>query len=154
MRNLTWFEDGQPVDPGPIREVEARLGVKLPQDYVDFVQIHSGASNPDEAVFKYISEGREEIGSFGALISIDPSVRGNILEIISDLGDQISKSTVPIVETGYGDYVCLQYSDDRGCSISVYQHEKPFDRSMAFVAGTFSEFLDRLEVPDDDRFQA
>jgi cell wall assembly regulator SMI1 len=149
MKELTWFEPGEPLAAAEIESAEMRLGVKFPSDYAQVVASHSGGSNPDESEFEYLDKGRKRIGNFGTLLSLNQAKSGNLFEAIENLGDQLPAGVIPVMDTGSGDCVCLDYRKSPFPSIIYFVHERVGEDAVVSLTGTFAEFLDRLKEPDE-----
>lgn len=149
MRELTWFNVGDAIDDIKIRSAESQLGVVLPKDYVSMIGQNSGGGNPDECEFKYQVRGKSRIGNFGCLISLDPEVKSNVFSVIRILEGRIPALVVPIVETGSGDFVCLDFRKGSDASVVYFSHEIGDEDAIVPVASTFSDFVDSLTVPGD-----
>lgn len=150
MRNLTWFEPGEVIDEQDIVFAQNRLGVLFPPDYLSVASVHDGASNPDECEFEYIDRGRKRIGNFGTLLSLRDGYPDGVFDAIENLGDQLPKSVIPIIDTGSGDCICFDYRDSSIPSIVYFSHELAGDEATIFVAKSFAEFLDGLKEPEDE----
>ncbi len=153
MRELDWLEPGQTLESDEIAATEALLGVKFPADYATFIGAHSGASNPKESEFVYVDRGERQTGNFGALLSLREDQYDRLVDTLRDLGDQIPAGIIPIVETGWGDCVCLDYRESKDPAIAYFSHELSGDESIIRIAQSFSEFLDSLYIPDTDEVQ-
>lgn len=153
MRALTWLDPGIPLEPIALNVLEHRLGVAFPQGYRDLALKHDGASNPDESAFAFSSAAdRTRVGNFGGLLSLCAERPENgselLLECLESLGDRLPRDVVPIISTGNGDYICLDYRDRKSVpAIAYFDHE--LSNPISFVADSFEQFLDMLQVPDD-----
>lgn len=150
MKDLSWFEPGTPLDADEIRAAENRLGVNFPQDYIDFVKPHSGASNPDKSEFEYYDQGMKRVGNFGTLLSLVESDAESVFETIGNLSEQIPDRVIPVVDTGSGDCVCFDYRNLEVPKVIYFAHERSGEQSLLPLAGSFSEFVDKLQEPMDD----
>lgn len=150
MRKLNWFEPGEPLAANEIAATEELLGVKFPADYAALVGSHSGASSPRECEFIYVDRGKRQIGSLGVLLALKPDQPDRLVDAIRNLGDQIPVGVIPIIETGWGDFVCLDYRESKEPTIAYFSHELSGEDSIIFIANSVSEFLDSLYVPEDD----
>ena len=150
MKELTWFELGEPVEAEEIESAEKRLNVKFPPDYAQVVTLHSGASNPDQCEFEYLDGGRKKIGNFGTLLSVQEAHPDNLFDAIENLGDQLPAGLLPVVDTGSGDCVCLDYRKSAMPSVAYFVHERTSESAIVPLANTFAEFLNLLKEPDDE----
>lgn len=141
MRVLNWFEPGEHLEANEISLVEDLIGVKFPADYAALVGSHSGASNPRECEFVYVDRGEPQVGNLGALLALKPDQSDRLVDAIRDLGDQVPVGVIPIVETGWGDFVCLDYRESNEPTIAYFSHELSGEDSIITIARSFSEFL-------------
>lgn len=150
MRDLIWFEPGIPLAPEVISSAEGSLGVVLPQDYKILVTNHSGASNPEVSEFLYNDGRRENVGNFGTLLTLQNGSPESVFEAMTNLGNQLPESVIPVVHTGSGDCVCLDYRNSKLPKIVYFAHERNGEQSIVFLADSFTEFLDMLREPLGD----
>lgn len=152
MRQLGWFENGNPVSAEALKNLEKTLGHRLPADVVELARMHSGATNPEECEFVAVDRlGRRYISNFGGLLAFEGELGESVLGALRDLNvdGQLPPGVVPIVNTGFGDYVCLDYRNDAEPTIAYFAHERFGEDSLFPVAQTLTEFLDMLTVPKD-----
>lgn len=153
MRALTWLDPGMPLEAIDLDILEHRLGVAFPQGYRALVLNHDGASNPAESTFAFsTATGRKRVGNFGALLSLSANRSDSgselLLECLEGLGNRLPGDVVPIISTGNGDYICLDYRDRRPVpTIAYFDHEQ--SSSLSFVDNSFEQFIEMLQVPDD-----
>ncbi|MDR6889364.1 MULTISPECIES: SMI1/KNR4 family protein [Variovorax] len=153
MRQLTWFERGTPVTALAIQSLETSFGYRLPPDLVEFAMVNSGASNPEECEFVVTSgSGVEDVSCFGSMLAFDEDGPGTVLSTYRALrcDEQIPVSVLPIVNTGFGDYVCLDYRLDHVPTVAYFAHGKSGEDSLLTLATTFTAFLDLLTVPENE----
>lgn len=148
MRNLNWSYPGESIRAEDIVSVEQRLAVKFPEDYIEMISAHSGAYNPDECSFKYLDHGENHGSNFGYLVTLQDEQPQNVFEVIEDLEERLPKHLIPIIGTGSGDFVCLDYRLSDTPVISYFAHDYPLEDSVSFVAYTFSDFLELLTIPE------
>lgn len=150
MRILDWFDPGEGASVSSLETLQSKLGRVFPADYAAFVVQHSGANNPSECAFTVVDEGGARFGSnFGAVLRIDDEAAASIQETMQNLGDQLPADVVPIVDTGFGDYVCLRFVGGAEPVVAYYSSDRPKEQAMLPLAATFSDFLDILEIPED-----
>lgn len=151
MRILEWFEPGEGASVSSLETLQSALGHALPADYADFVSRHSGANNPSACAFTVQEADGSRFGSnFGAVLRVDGEDDGSILGTMRDLGEQLPPGVVPIVDTGFGDHVCLRFSEAGQSAVVYYSHDRPLAEALLPLAPTFTGFLDLLEVPADE----
>jgi cell wall assembly regulator SMI1 len=148
MRQLTWFDRGQAVSLAILVELEKLLGHHLSDDVVEMAKIHSGASNPDECEFEIQDNfGLRRLANFGGMLNFDGQSGESVLGTLRDLDGQLPSGVIPIIKTGSGDYVCLDYRGGGDATVVYFAHEKVGDESLIAVSRTFTEFLEMLTTP-------
>ena len=151
MRNLNWFELGHGADKASVEAVEAAVGFQLPDDFVAFATQYAGASNPDECEFDIVEpDNTVHFGNFGSLLQLVCDETENVIGTIENLGDRIPSGIVPIVGTGSGDYVCLDFRARGMASITYFFHERVGAPALVPLAPTFADFLEMLREPQDE----
>ncbi|MDM4772897.1 SMI1/KNR4 family protein [Solimonas sp. SE-A11] len=150
MRDLNWFEPGSPLEVNEIEAAEEGFGVKLPRDYVEFVLVNSGGSNPDESVFEYLDQGKKRVGNFGVLLSLSAEDEFSVFATLENLSGQLPDKVIPVVGSGSGDYVCLDFRGSDLPGVVYFLHERSGDFALVPLASSFSAFLDRLQEPEDE----
>ncbi len=150
MRSLSWFEPGVGASREEVDALERAIGFKLPHDFAEFVTRHAGSSNPDECEFDVVeSNGSKRQGNFGLLMSLSGADSESVLSALSDLRDQIPVGLVPVIDTGSGDFVCLDFRSGAETSVVYFFHEKSGGTAIVPLAQTFTDFLDGLRTPTD-----
>lgn len=143
MRELNWFEPGRGASESEVGNLERVLGLQLPRDFVEYLLRNAGASSPDENEFPVIDcDGNTNISNFGVLLPPFCEDGESIVGDLSDLGEQIPAGLLPVVGTGGGDYVCLDFRSGVGVSVVYFFHEETGDNAFVPLSATFSEFLD------------
>lgn len=150
MRKLTWFEPGEKLEKTDVLRAEEILGVALPRDYVRVVSQNAGASNPDECEFVLEIDNEEDICNFGSLLSLREADSETVMAAKADLSDQLPSGVVPVISTGSGDYVCLDFRQGTNPNVVYFAHERAGESSLVHLASTFSDFLELLRVPSDE----
>ena len=149
MRRLGWFEPGHGADKNAIRGLESVLGLRLPDDFSEFASEFAGASNPDESEFDVLERsGRKWVGNLGSVLRLEGDDVETILGTMRDLGSQIPPGVVPIVGTGSGDYVSLDFRSG-DVSVVYFAHEKTGEDSLIPLASSFADFLEMVRAPLD-----
>jgi hypothetical protein len=151
MRELNWFEPGRGAFRPEVGELEGVIGLKLPNDFIEFVIRNAGASNPDECEFEIAeSNGKTTVGNFGHLLPLFSDEGESVSGALSDLRNQIPSGLLPVIGTGSGDFVCLDFRSGTGASVTYFFHERLGGDAFVPLSETFSEFLDMLREPADD----
>ncbi len=150
---LNWevYDSDIPIhDPAQVARLEATLGVKLPQDYVDAVNAHAGKSTSLEQVD--IGKGSSVFGTL-FFICDDAAHRGhynNVYKALDDVRDWSGKALVEFVpfssNTSSGLY-CFDYRQCKQNPSVVFvdlEREPAHERALIPLASSFSEFLSKL----------
>jgi cell wall assembly regulator SMI1 len=119
-RPRLWGETAKAADEAQIASVEAKLGVKFPPDYRDFVRTHQGMS-PDPNVFSFVEKGRTTETNFGVLYHFEPDSTDRIdamyfiLRAIDDMSEWLPPGVVPFTTDDGGNPIAFDYraSKDR-----------------------------------------
>lgn len=150
MRELNWFEPGNPLDAEEIAAAQKKLHVELPSDYVLLIQSHAGASNPDESEFEYYDQGMKKIGNFGTILSLSQFDDESVFGAMDNLSQQLPQRVIPIVDTGSGDCICFDYRTSPNPSIVYFAHEHSSAQALIPLADSFSSFLEKLQEPTEE----
>lgn len=153
------IQDDTIIQPIPTNELllekEKKWRLIFPMDYKDFIMNYNGGI-PNEKTF----ECNKHIYAITRFLCILKNVHetqngwydigvveSQIGERLTDNEDLIGVEVLPIAELFAGDYVCLDYRNNKGIpSICIWSHEESadFDPVTYKVADTFSEFIEML----------
>ena len=139
-----------------LQEREVAWGVKLPDDYKEFIKKENGVI-PSKRYFHF-ENNEKVIDRFLAILAIseekteedyDIGVVSTQLEgrIVFD-EDNVGMQLIPIAALFGGDFVCLNYVEDsEKPSICIWYHEESYELEPAieFLANNFTEFLAMLQ---------
>jgi len=137
---------GHKFAPGFIAEIEKLIGQKIPQDYLDFLEIHNGGI-PEANMFNIPNTNN------GNTISEFIGVEGIISEK-KRMMSRLKSKVIPIAYAGGGNLICI--SLEEGFSGVYYwdhelesnEGEPPSWANMFFLSKSFSEFLNMLNKFD------
>jgi hypothetical protein len=137
-----------PLTEQQLNDTENRLGVKLPEDYRNFLQIYHGA-HPEPCGFKFRdasgSEDEAEIAYFLSPVDEDE----NIFDDADSYEGRIPENVVPIARDPGGNPILLGVSGENRGKIYFWidepdaEEEEVFS-ALGFVALSFTEFVDSL----------
>jgi cell wall assembly regulator SMI1 len=150
MRELSWFEHGHGASNDAVASLEREIGFDFPEDYRQFLIAFAGAGNPDESSFNVIDKGRPFAANFGSVLSVAIGENDSVRETMTNLGDSLMPGIVPIISTGMGDLVCLDFRNGMAASVVYYNHNRPLENSIIPLAHNFTIFLDMLEITSDE----
>lgn len=130
--------------------------VKLPKDFVEFMKENNGG-RPINGAFK-CNDHEYAIDRFLCLLKTPRDNTLGMYDIdvtltqledrLTDNEDLIGADILPIAVLFAGDFVCLDFRDDRENPIVVlWNHEESAELEPItyFVANTFSEFITKVE---------
>ncbi|MFD1408844.1 SMI1/KNR4 family protein [Kroppenstedtia eburnea] len=141
MERITWEGSEDTVDDDVIEEIEKKLGIKFPLDYIDVVKQYHGAT-PDPSKFDYGDERRS--GYFDRLLSFNPeeyeSVQRLSLDFVKD--EDTPANIIPFGMDAAGNLLCFDYKTSNSAPSVVYWlHE---ENKLAPISESFTHLLDRL----------
>ena len=139
-----------------LQEREVAWGVKLPDDYKEFIKKENGVI-PSKRYFHF-ENNEKVIDRFLAILAIseekteedyDIGVVSTQLEgrIVFD-EDNVGMQLIPIAALYGGDFLCLNYVEDsENPNICIWYHEESYELEPAieFLANNFTEFLAMLQ---------
>lgn len=150
MRELNWFEQGHGASMSEVNDLENETGLRLPRDFVEFVIRNAGASNPDECEFDIVdSRGKTHLGNFGIVLPLFSENGDSVASALSSLDGQIPVGVLPVIGTGSGDFVCLDFRSGDGVSVTYFFHERTGSDALVPLSTTYSDFLNMLREPAD-----
>jgi hypothetical protein len=150
---LEWDDYGKAISLKKVKKVEDKLGITFPDEYIDYARKYP-EGYPNKTDFDMIEpDGSNSSGYFGSLLSLSKKSDYYLFEEYKDMLEQTGiKKLIPIIETGSGDYVCLDYEVFGRLDqpkIAYWFHDYEPDRSIVLLADNFTEFLSMLYEPDD-----
>jgi len=142
-----------PLTPQDIEELELALGVRLPQEYVEFLLEHNGGHFVREVVFDipnpttfinsailvdFFGEPDDRIGTYG------------MIEAVDRLSDRVPAGFLPIAHCNSSDLLLLKLDDPQSefqgvwfwDSAAIFISEE--EQSLYWLADTFNDFLGKL----------
>ena len=148
MNSIEWqFVEYKP-SKAEIEKVEKYFGVQFPSNYVECVLEHNGGY-PSHCIF--FVNGREE--SIMNFLCISGDEHG-IIKTAQDISDRLENGIIPFARDGGGNHICFDYRANTLLpSIVFWEHEKAFlrvDDAVAKISDSFMEFLNSLQVFEDD----
>ncbi|MGN6670625.1 MAG: SMI1/KNR4 family protein [Candidatus Nucleicultricaceae bacterium] len=153
QENVQWSDAGKIINREIISDWENKVGIKLPQIYVQLVQNHDGGT-PIKEDFKYFDTTFQEIHGSGirAFIPFHPEDKFNMFHYFQDPPEFFPEGLIAFADTGGGDFICFDYRDGRSNpdpSIVLWRHGAIIGKDISFVAKNFEEFMNILEEPKD-----
>lgn len=114
--------------------IEKDFNFILPENLKDFL-LQNNASTPSEKYFDTFSS-KEEI--FSNVIDFNYESIESFTKIYNRLKKVLPSDTIPFAKDGFGNYICMNISDD---TIVFYEHE---NQQIIYIASNLKEFIDHL----------
>jgi hypothetical protein len=152
MDNLQFRQPGPSISDQDLAALERELGVRLPDDYREFMLVHNGG-RPEPADFPIPGE---PVPDSWSTLQFFLSLNGQ--EYYTDLGwhldmfrDRVPAELLPIAYDPGGNLVCLGIRGEHRGTVFFWDHEleaeedkEPDYRNLSFVAESFTAFLQSL----------
>ena len=107
FENIIWKESNSNLSKLEIKDVEIKLNVKFPQDYVDVVsQNDGGYPSPNRLKVN----GNEEI--INNLLSMKSDNSSYIIDVFENVSDRLIEDVIPIAEDPFGNLICFDFRID------------------------------------------
>lgn len=150
MSALEFEELGPGASLEEIRDLELKLDVHFPDDYVSFAQKYAGSVEPNRSSFQVPGFGG---AGFGVLLGIAPD-NENSEDIPSMVPSQwfrgaLPRKVVPIIRGGGPDLVCIDCRGPKPTIVFSYPGIRPEGEEIVPLADSFTEFLGMLTEPND-----
>jgi hypothetical protein len=171
-REFVWTTYSEPVSESRIAEVQARLGVRFPEAFLDWVRHHNGGY-PEPGCFAFLNTATGEMdeGGIGALLDFRESMDKYLKQIyrndpdlwkdmdiqpwwtiedenLDDRVDHFTPGLIAFAEDGGGNYLCFDYrggKDNPDPPIVLWHHEfHSGGEEPFFVAKNFDALVDLL----------
>jgi len=151
----------RPITPDDIRDLEAKLGHQLPEDYAAFLlTFNKGAVHFGKPVRFRLSGGELSgwiyLDAFHSLLLEDRAPGYDLWHKYRSHEGLIPAYLLPIIGDGLGSYACVAISGPRRGAVFFWEHElidydseEPTDEGVFFVAPSFDAFLDLIEINDE-----
>lgn len=135
MRRLNGLDPGHAADGAAISHLDPVLGVRFPAHHIQFMSRFSGANNPVECTFEFNeNDGSARIGHSGSVLEVDGDDTESIIATVTHQDSQLPKDVVPVVSTGDGDHVCIDFRNDEHDAIVYFAQEKNDEDSIIPLA--------------------
>lgn len=139
-------------EPGASEEllasVEARLGVRFPDDYRRFVMACQGGTPTNRMRVRYQGpRGHSAVTSLGVMLMIDPDAQESIVHAMELLShdEQLPSGLIPFGEVGDGDLFAFKF-DGGEPSVVLWLHAANEADAVVPIASSFTSFLQSLEA--------
>lgn len=146
---MEFVDSYSPLSPNDLAEVEAKIGLPLPEEYKSFLLTHNGGRPVLDGV-RHNGEHFDFIGHFYA-------VRGemyydDLVRQIAEHEGMIPKGYLPIGESPGGDVFCLSLKKPTEGAVFHWDHEEanydgePWEFNMTNLSPSLAVFLQGLCV--------
>ena len=150
-------EPRYPLEIGRLMELEKKLKIKFPEKFIQAVERYNGESINGKELYKTKS-GEER--DFSGFLNYNESPKyDGFLETFNDLVKFYKpsfpkKGVYPFSSTAGGDYLCLDYRQNKGNPKVVYfTHDTFYGEEYETMADNFDEWFNSL-YPDPDKIPA
>ena len=144
------WEDGMVISQNQISDFENILGINLPNDFKEVVKNQDGAS-PNHPALDFC--GMKEKVFSGLIPLLEPNYySASIVETINSYEIPFPEGIIPFGQDPFGNLYCFDYRGKVEPTIVYWDHEAEMSYEFQFclVADTFSAFLNKLYIPDDE----
>ena len=142
--NIEWKWAELPLEESVVKQVELKLKVKFPKDYISIV-LKYNSGNPSKRCFDF--NNRKDV-VFDSLLNLneggdDPS----LIETYNNVKDRLPKKIVPFASDPFGNLICFNFNKNPA-SICFWDHEISainIDKSITPVSKSFTDLLNMLK---------
>lgn len=143
---MKWYTSKVPIDEQTLEDIQQKIGVKFPSDYVQVAKIsHGEPPTPNTIDF-----GSYEENVVGCLLSFEKHSPINFLHIYGSLKSDLPNKVIPFAKDPFGNMYCFDYRNGEEPTIIYWDHESG---SITYVCATFSDMenmLYELDWDDED----
>lgn len=143
------------VSEDQITEIERKLGISFPIQYRQFL-VKSNGGEPSPNCFpiaEVLAKGNAALLAFFFGIDMWPGSGYDIVTNINTFRKRIPRELIAIASDVGGNLICIAVTGENVGKIYFWEHEferwfglKPSYRNVAFVANSFDEFIEMLDV--------
>ncbi|MCS1350225.1 SMI1/KNR4 family protein [Mechercharimyces sp. CAU 1602] len=138
-QSIIW-EDGEQIDYGEIRSLEAALDITFPDDYVQVIKNNNGAI-PTPPNFNIENHGYNIM--FMLLSVRENDTEYGLMSVYKRINRFLPNKVYPFACDGFGNYICFDYRRGREPIVVFWDHEEVLDDQeyqLFFIASSFGEF--------------
>lgn len=127
-------------------DIEKRLNIKFPKEYIDFINNMDAINSK-----KIILLDEEENILIKNFLSLNEDIEDSIIQVYNEYRSIMLEGVIPIATTEDEDYICLYYETDRENlpKVILWSYELALDQygeGMFPVSNSFSEFRKKLLI--------
>lgn len=143
--NDSWLNTDPPVDASVIRSIGIRLGVDLPNDFVEFAKIFHGGQ-PRIGCFDYTDDSGPSQSGLEILWSFVLEREWNFLSVNERQPVEMPAGLIIFGEDGGGGCICFDYRKAGTYPpIVFWSNDTESAETVAPLAATFAEFIANLK---------
>jgi hypothetical protein len=124
-----------------LAEVQARLGVRLPEDYLEVVRVHQGGSPEGGSVILPDGTGTP----FNMLLHFEDQPEGLDVLGIVEWSELLPDKVIPFAVDPGGNYFCFHYRASDTAPPVVFLPHDEVNAETQHVADSFTELIDSLQ---------
>jgi hypothetical protein len=140
----------QPICETEIRQVEERLGIRLPHDYENFLLLHNGGQ-PDPQMFSIQGCGQDDHATASFFFGIGGDENIDLEANRRIYQGRVPSDILPIASDPGGNLLCISVSGKNDGKLYFWTHEEesldgdlPTYENLYFVANNINELLANL----------
>ncbi|MEG3895990.1 MULTISPECIES: SMI1/KNR4 family protein [unclassified Microcoleus] len=155
--NIQIHESYPPIAIAQIKSLEERLGMQLPQNYINFLLSHNGGF-PEIGGFVYRSEAANRLGVVNRFLGIHSGKYDNLddyLMLYKEREKRIPSNLIPIANDPGGNLICLSIDGSDLGNVYFWDHdwesedEAEVNYSNVYcIANSLEEFFQNLRKFD------
>jgi SMI1-KNR4 cell-wall len=140
-----------------IQELEEKVGMKIPQTYIDFLLNYNGGI-PEPCGFVYRAEETNELGTVNRFLGLHSGKHDNLydyLMLYKEREKRIPSNLIPIANDPGGNLICLSIDGSDLGNIYFWDHDFEAENeteadysNVFFIANSLDEFLQNLREFD------
>lgn len=154
------YDKGMELTREDVLGYEKKLGVKLPEEYIDFLLKNNGGTPEDDLVFDFIDKvsnkkNSTDVREFYVFYNEGESSYDDIIKVnaIMKSEEQISNDYFVIADDSAGNPICIKIKGNGIGSVFFCNHELEDEESgfllMSKIADSFDDFIGMLYVLED-----
>lgn len=149
--NVLGFEPSDEEIPDHVLTgAETLLGVRFPDAYRLLIRDYSGSYGGVSFRVDRPTPGFD-LSGMGLILSLLPDSADSLYSRMSNWNEHaLDPHLIPFGEDSGGNYVCFDYRTSDEPRIVIYFHELAGEEGLMKVCDTFNDFLQRLQLDQDD----
>ncbi|WP_027340214.1 SMI1/KNR4 family protein [Halonatronum saccharophilum] len=137
---VIWKFAKEDVKEDRVNQIEEKLNIKFPKDYIECIMNNNGARPRPNA---FDIKERSEI-TIKSLLRVDEE-EGNLLDTYEWIKGRLPENIYPFASDNFGNYICFDYRENKVPNVVFWDHEEPdSNNSIKYIAESFSDLLLKL----------